>query len=338
MIKYFFLILTVISCSSGEKENKETPKPIVKKEENQKIEKVTPPESKKETSVPVPTVVKKVQPDKKSGSIDSLQTSDATDIPKNADGTVKLDVGYGPTPPYIVKEIVKMGKITSTDKVYDLGCGDGRIVIACAKIGAKGVGIDMDPAWIKKSREIAAKEKVDHLVKFYNRDIFKTDFSDATVVVMYLWPSVNLRLRPILFKTLKPGTRVMSHNHSMKDWDPDEFYKDKKHRIYYWIMPADMSGKWSFNLKSNEARLEIKQKFQFINGWLHLQGKKLYIKRTKIIGKNVKFKAQGIFNKKFTEFVFNADVEKKEIRGTVEITVKKNKESVKFLANRDVSK
>ena len=131
------------------------------------------------------------------------------------------DVPYEPSSPEIVSGMLRLANIKKGDVVYDLGCGDGRIVIAAAeKFGARGVGIDIDPERISEARENARKARVAGRVTFRNEDLFEAKIRDATVVMLYLWPEVNLRLRPKLWSELKPGTRIVSHSHDMGDWKP----------------------------------------------------------------------------------------------------------------------
>jgi len=147
------------------------------------------------------------------------------------------DVPYEPSSPAIVAEMVKLGGVTRRDVVYDLGCGDGRVVIAAVKKGARGIGIDIDPQRITEARENARQAGVTGRVTFRNEDLFLSDFRNATVVMLYLWPEVNLKLRPRLLAELKPGTRVVSHSHSMGDWKPDKQVEVEGHTIYLWTIP-----------------------------------------------------------------------------------------------------
>ena len=126
------------------------------------------------------------------------------------------------TPPDVVDRMLTLAGVTSDDVVYDLGCGDGRIVIAAAqKFGARGVGVDIDPVRVADAQRNAAAAKVDHLVTFRIEDALATDVSGATVVTLYLLASQNVALKPALMKQLRPGARVMSHNFAMGDWEPD---------------------------------------------------------------------------------------------------------------------
>jgi precorrin-6B methylase 2 len=151
-----------------------------------------------------------------------------------------LDVPYVPTPHEVVAEMLRMAKVTKNDVVYDLGCGDGRIVIAAAqKHGARGVGIDINPVRIQEAQENAKTAGVTDRVKFFTQDLFETDLSEASVVTLYLLPSVNLKLRPKLLKELKTGTRIVSHSFDMGDWKPDSAAEVDGRKIYYWVVSND---------------------------------------------------------------------------------------------------
>jgi ubiquinone/menaquinone biosynthesis C-methylase UbiE len=154
------------------------------------------------------------------------------------------DVPYVPTPANVVEEMLKLANIHKGDILYDLGSGDGRIVVTAAKkYGIKGVGIDINPERIKEANENAKTAGVTDLVTFKQNDLFKEDISKATVVTLYLLPEVNLRLRPKLFKELKPGSRVVSHDFDMGDWKPDKEVSLESHHIYCWVIPADAAKK-----------------------------------------------------------------------------------------------
>ncbi len=150
----------------------------------------------------------------------------------------ELDVIYVPTREPVLDAMLRMANVDASDIVYDLGCGDGRIVIAAAKqFGANGVGIDIDPQRIKEARENAAEANVSDKVKFIEGDLFKSDFSEATVVTLYLLTQLNERLKPMLMEQLKPGTRVVSHAFSMGDWEPDQTEEVDGTTVYLWTVP-----------------------------------------------------------------------------------------------------
>jgi len=149
------------------------------------------------------------------------------------------DVVYVPTPPEVVDEMLRMANIGKNDVLYDLGCGDGRIVIAAAqKYGIRGVGIDIDPQRIKEAEENARAAGVTKLVKFRNEDLFETDFREATVVALYLLEGLNEKLRPILLRQLKPGSRIVSHAFRMGDWEPEKTADVEGRKVYFWTVPA----------------------------------------------------------------------------------------------------
>src|SRR5690348_13143456 len=161
--------------------------------------------------------------------------------------TRPLDVPYVPSTPDAVAAMLKLAHVSRGDTVYDLGCGDGRIVIAAAKtFGARGVGIDVDPVRIKDARENARKAGVDSLVRFEQNDLFQADIHQATVVTLFLLSSVNRRLRPKLLHDLKPGTRIVSNTFTMGDWKPSrqvsipgqEAAGEFSHELFLWIVPA----------------------------------------------------------------------------------------------------
>jgi ribosomal protein L11 methylase PrmA len=149
------------------------------------------------------------------------------------------DVPYVRSSNAVVDAMLKLAGVKKTDVVYDLGCGDGRIVLAAAKdYGARGVGIDINPEVIQEARANARKAHLETLVKFEENDLFASDIHDATVVTLYLLPNVNLRLRPKLLKDLKPGTRVVSHSFGMGDWKPDKQEIVEGGTIYLWTIPG----------------------------------------------------------------------------------------------------
>jgi hypothetical protein len=156
---------------------------------------------------------------------------------------VRKDVPYVPTPYATVDEMLRMARISSKDLLYDLGSGDGRIVITAAKDhGARGIGIDIDPQRISEANENAEAAGVTDRVRFVQGDLFQTNLSEATAVTLYLLRSVNLRLRPKLLEELRPGTPVVSHDFDMGEWAPDEEKRVGGDQLYLWIIPARIDG------------------------------------------------------------------------------------------------
>ena len=149
------------------------------------------------------------------------------------------DVIFVPTPQDVVDEMLKMAKVRKGDVLYDLGSGDGRIAVTAAKrYGVRAVGIDIDPERIREATENARKAGVGNLVQFRREDLFKADFSEATVVTLYLLPELNVKLRPRLWQELKPGTRIVSHQFDMADWKPEKQLELNGRTIYFWTIPG----------------------------------------------------------------------------------------------------
>jgi hypothetical protein len=190
------------------------------------------------------------------------------------------DVPYVPTPPAVVDEMLRMAQVGPGDYVIDLGSGDGRIVIAAARArGARGFGVDLDGSLVHTAQREAQRQGVAGRVEFRQRNVFVTEIGAATVVTMYLFPGVNLQLRPRLLAELKPGTRVVSHDFDMGDWPPDGRttvpVPDKPHgpprsEVYLWIVPANAAGSWRWQLAVAGVpvpyQLALEQKFQMLAG------------------------------------------------------------------------
>ncbi len=152
----------------------------------------------------------------------------------------ELDVHWVPTPEPVVEEMLRLANVGPDDVVYDLGCGDGRLVITAAqKFGARGVGIDIDPARIEESQENARKAGVADRVQFRREDLFEADISEATVVTLYLLHRLNVQLRPKLLEELRPGTRIVSHAFSMGDWEAQEEIEVEGARVFLWTVPEE---------------------------------------------------------------------------------------------------
>lgn len=156
-----------------------------------------------------------------------------------------LQAPYVPTPQVVVDRMLEMAEVDADDVIYDLGSGDGRLVITAAqRFGARGVGIEIEPDLVEQATVNAEAAGVADRVEFRQQDLFQTDFSNATVVTLYLLPEVNLQLRPLLFEQLQPGTRIISHSFDMGDWEPEETEvvqgPQKLHIIYKWTIPAEI--------------------------------------------------------------------------------------------------
>ena len=152
------------------------------------------------------------------------------------------DVVYVPTPEVVVEKMLELAKVGKNDILYDLGSGDGRIPITAAKkFGTQGVGVEIRPDLIQEAQQNARQANVSDRVQFLQQDLFQTDISKATVVTLYLLPELNVKLRPKLFEELKPGTRIVSHDFNMGDWQPEQTVQvqgpDRVHTVYSWVIP-----------------------------------------------------------------------------------------------------
>jgi SAM-dependent methyltransferase len=180
------------------------------------------------------------------------------------------DVVWVPTSQALVNRMLDMAKLTAGDVHYDLGSGDGRTVITAAKRGAKATGVEFNPNMVQLSRRNAQKEGMGDKARFIQGDIFETDFSDATVITLFLLPELNVRLRPKILD-MKPGTRVVSNSFTMGDWQADQTANAAEKEgctayctAYLWIVPAKVEGKW----KLPDGELTLKQSYQNVSGTL----------------------------------------------------------------------
>ncbi|HXF65774.1 MAG TPA: class I SAM-dependent methyltransferase [Burkholderiales bacterium] len=201
------------------------------------------------------------------------------------------DVIWVPTPQALVERMLDMAKVTPKDYVIDLGSGDGRTVIAAAKRGARALGIEYNPDMVELSKRAAEKEGVAGRAQFIRGDIFESDFSQATVLTLYLLPSLNLKLRPTILK-MKPGTRVVSHAFNMDDWQPDQTDTTEGRTAYLWIVPARVEGTWRWSLSGNgpkDYEMVLRQHFQQVEGLVRLDGKTGQLRNAKLVGDQLSF-------------------------------------------------
>jgi SAM-dependent methyltransferase len=254
---------------------------------------------------------------------------------------VKLDVPYEPSSDEVVQAMLEIAQVGKDDLVYDLGCGDGRIVIAAAqKAGAHGVGVDLDPERIEESLENARKAKVAHRVKFLKQDLFETDISKATVVMLYLWPEVNLKLRPKLLRELKPGTRIVSHSHNMGSWRYDETIGTSDgHRIYFWVIPANVTGIWEWTLPGDKERyvMKLSQQFQLISGTLGSGPDEIPFKNLELRGDRVQLTVERVFEGQTQSLRLTGRVQGHLIEGMVEEIAAGSRRKQTWKAKRDPS-
>ena len=204
------------------------------------------------------------------------------------------DVIWVPTPQALVDKMMEMAKVTPSDYVIDLGSGDGRTVITAAKRGAKALGIEYNPDMVELSKRNAAKEGVSDRANFMKADIFESDYSQATVITLFLLPDLNLRLRPKLLD-MKPGTRIASNTFDMGDWTPDEVAQSVDGctsycKANFWIVPAKVEGTW----KLPQGELKLEQKYQMLTGTLKTGSATAQITDGKMTGDQISFKVNGI--------------------------------------------
>ncbi len=245
-----------------------------------------------------------------------------------------LDVPYEPTPQAVVEAMLDLGGVTGDDVVYDLGCGDGRILVAAAKgRGARGVGVDLDPERIKEARENAAAAGVSGRVELKLGDIRQVEISAATIVTMYLLPEINLMTRPKLFRELRPGARCVSHAFDMGDWPPDKTVRHPRARegvIYLWVIPARVGGVWEWTSAPAPGRAEsgaeyrmnlsLGQAFQKVAGRLSRagdpQGESVEITEASLMGPHLSFSVSHRIGAAQGDVRFRGRLEGDAIQGT----------------------
>jgi SAM-dependent methyltransferase len=219
------------------------------------------------------------------------KTQNAEFVPRV--GQAGKDVIWVPTPNDLVNKMLEVAEVTDKDFVIDLGSGDGRTVIAAAKLGAKAVGIEYNPEMVALSKKNAEAAGVGEKTQFLQTDLFEYDLSEATVITMFLLPEINLKLRPRLLD-LKPGTRVVSNTFTMGEWEPDvEVTTEDNSTSWYtalmWIVPAKVEGIW----KLGEDELNIRQEFQMFSGTFKHNNKESNITDGRVSGDTINFKIDG---------------------------------------------
>jgi hypothetical protein len=185
--------------------------------------------------------------------------------------------------------MLTMAQVTPQDFVVDLGSGDGRTVIMAAKkFGARAMGVEYNPDMVRLSQENAQKAGVSDRAQFRRADIFTTDFSQATVITLYLLPALNMKLRPTIL-AMKPGTRVASHSFTMEDWEPDEVSNIDGRRAYFWIVPANVMGTWTLDTGGQKTDLSLEQTFQKINGTVAVGAAQGGLREARLRGSQISF-------------------------------------------------
>jgi len=217
------------------------------------------------------------------------------------------DTPYVQTPQNVVDRMLQVANVGPDDYVIDLGSGDGRMVITAAKkYGARGFGVDLDRRLVELSNRLAVRAGVGDRAAFYTRDLYDTDVTAASVVTIYLLPEVNLMVRPKLLATLKPGTRVVSHDYDMGEWPPDQQMvldapdkpvgRDKISKVFFWVVPGNAAGKWRWQLtqagKPADFELSVAQNFQRISGTLSTGGRSWPLENARLRGEEISFSVQ----------------------------------------------
>jgi SAM-dependent methyltransferase len=203
------------------------------------------------------------------------------------------DVPYVPTPGNVVQSMLKLGGVHDRDIVYDLGCGDGRIVIEAARRGARGVGVDIDLQRIRECLDNATRAGVRDRVKFIRGSFFDVDLGDATVVMLYLLPGINVKLRPKLLWELKPGTRIVSNYFEIGDWQPDVKWNVHFRTLYLWFVPAWIGGRWHCTLNLPNRRehmlLDLHHRYQVAWGTAKIGGSVVPLRDVRLKGHQLCF-------------------------------------------------
>jgi hypothetical protein len=243
-------------------------------------------------------------------------------------------VPYVPTPQNVVDRMLEIAHVGPQDYLIDLGSGDGRIVVTAAeKYGARGFGVDLNPKRISEANDNARVAKVTDKVQFYQRDLFETDLTSATVITMYLLPRVNLELRPKLLE-LKPGTRVVSHDFSMGDWKPERHEEIEAHDkyggsggrsdIYLWIVPAKVAGTWQSQLtlrgKPIDYELALEQQYQVVGGTVRVGGQSVKLENVKLEGDQLSFEFTADVGGAPLKHAFFGTVQGRNVNGTADLS------------------
>ncbi len=243
-------------------------------------------------------------------------------------------VPYVPTPQDVVERMLEIAKVGPHDYLIDLGSGDGRIVVTAArKYGTRGFGVDLNPERIRESTVNARRAGVSEKVAFYQRDLFETSLTDATVITMYLLPQVNIELRPRLLE-LKPGTRLVSHDFDMGDWKPDTHIKmDAKDKyggaggaseIYFWIVPARVAGVWRWALpvsgKPLDYEVKLEQRYQVITGSAAVGGRAVKLQNARLRGDAIRFSFTAEVNGASVKHEFSGRVAGEAVTGSAKMS------------------
>ena len=207
----------------------------------------------------------------------------------------ELDVIFVPTDDLVVEAMLKMAAVTKDDILYDLGCGDGRIVVAAAmEREAKAVGVDMDPRRIAEANALAKAIGVEHRVTFIQDDLLTVDFSEASVLTLYLLPSLNVKLKKRILSEMKPGSRIIAHAFNMGRWQPDAKRAMGGVYLYKWVVPAPVQGTWEWLSADGKLyRVMLDQTFQMLSGQAWIDGEQVEVIEAKMLGDRLRLVIQA---------------------------------------------
>lgn len=245
------------------------------------------------------------------------------------DGTVP----FVASPPEVVDRILRLAEPKAGESLVDLGSGDGRIVIEAARrYGVRGLGIEIDPTLVARSRDNARRAGVETLARFEARDLFETDLRGVDIVTLYLLPEVNLKLMPRLLQDLKPGARVVSHDYDMGAWPADETVElpvaEKmlgpvgRSRIFLWLVPANVRGRWTSTLPEHggDWQFRIGQRFQILEVEARARGREMTVRGTRLRGEELKLVVTGNVDGKAWNLLFRGTLKGERIEGEVSIS------------------
>ena len=258
------------------------------------------------------------------------------------------DTPYVQTPQNVVERMLQVAHVGPGDYVIDLGSGDGRMVITAAKeYGARGFGVDLDRRLVELANKRAVSAGVADRAAFYERDLYETDLTQASVITIYLLPEVNLMVRPKLLATLKPGTRVVSHDYNMGEWPPDEQMvldapdkpvgRDKKSKVFFWVVPANAAGKWRWDVPAGSGKpvsftCSLAQNFQSVSGDVTIDGRTLPLENVHLRGEDLQFTVNDPLAK--ARYEFAGHVGSAQITGTVRIASTNAQRQLEWDASR----
>lgn len=242
----------------------------------------------------------------------------------------ELDVIFVPTDELVVEAMLKMAAVTKDDVLYDLGCGDGRIVVAAAmERGARAIGVDMDPRRIAEANALATTIGVEDRVEFLQQDLLTVDFSEATVLTLYLLPSLNVKLKARILTELKPGTRIIAHAFNMGRWQPDAKRAMGGVYLYKWVVPAPLQGTWEWLSADGKVyRVVLEQTFQMLSGQAWIDGEQVELVEAKVLGSRVRLviqttvtQAAEVFMSDYQEGVLLPAVGSKQVSAGIRLEV-----------------